>query len=164
MEYDMIRYCKKLQRDLTNLVTGMDEYQLQSPEKLLRWKEFETGFTDKPFVDRLLKDVAKAKKDKKNGEEYKSANEMLTEYEISMNDLKKVIKAESDAESLDGGKFILSGNIKVLENGNVGRCYSRAGEMMVQCIEDAYKELGFNVPITGEYLVASSEEGWAGAH
>ena len=90
---------------------------------------------------------------------------MLEEYNIDMEQLKKVIKANKDAEDLDGGKFILSGNIKVLEDGSIGRCYSRAGELMVKAIEDAYKDgLGFRVPITGEYLVASSDEGWAGAH
>lgn len=89
---------------------------------------------------------------------------MIEEYNITMPELIKIINAEVDAKSLDGGKFLLSGNVKVLNNGNVGRCYSRAGELMVQAIEDAYKEIGFTVPITGEYLVASSDEGWSGAH
>ena len=112
-----------------------------------------------------MKDVKKSKDSKKKGKLYKTAKEMLSEYQITMDELKTVIKAESDAEDLDGGKFILSGNVKVLEDGTIGRCYSRAGELMVKAIEDAYKdELGFRVPITGEYLVAHSSEGWAGAH
>ena len=112
-----------------------------------------------------MRDVSKSKKAKGAGKPYKSAKEMLDEYGISMEQLKKIIKALSDAEGLEGGKFALSGNTKVLEDGSVGRCYSRAGELMVRAIEDAYKnELGFRVPITGEYLVAHSDEGWAGAH
>lgn len=90
---------------------------------------------------------------------------MLEEYNINMEQLKQVIRANKDAEGLDGGKFILSGNIKVLEDGTIGRAYSRSGELMVKAIEDAYKdELGFRVPITGEYLVAHHSEGWYGAH
>lgn len=112
-----------------------------------------------------MEDVKKSKDNKKKGKPYKTAKEMLEEYQISMEDLKTVIRAESDAKDLEGGKFTLSGNVKVLEDGTVGRCYSRAGELMVKAIEDAYKEeLGFRVPITGEYLVAHSSEGWAGAH
>lgn len=111
-----------------------------------------------------MRDVSKSKKAKGAGKPYKSAKEMLDEYGISMEQLKKTIKALSDAEGLEGGKFVLSGNTKVLEDGSVGRCYSRAGELMVRCIEDAYKGLNCPVHITGEYLVAHHTEGWAGAH
>ena len=130
----------------------------------MRWKEFDTGFSDKVFVKKILSDVAESKKKKKAGDEYKTAHQMLEEYNITMDQLKTIIKAETDAENLKIKGFILAGRVKVLDNGKVGACYSRAGEMMVQCIEDAYKELGFRVPITGEYLVATHKEGWAGAH
>lgn len=103
----------------------------------------------------------KSKKAKSKGKPYKTAKEMLEEYNISMDELKKIIKARTDAESLDGGKFKLSGNTRVLEDGSIGRCYCRAGELMVQCIEDAYKQLDFHVPITGEYLIGTD---WASCH
>lgn len=115
-------------------------------------------------MQKLLKDVSKSKESKAKGKPYKSAKEMIQEYDITMDQLKKVIKAQDDAENLEGGKFVLSGNTKVLKDGTIGRCYSRAGELMVKCIEDAYKLLEFKVPITGEYLVASRDEGWGGSH
>lgn len=89
---------------------------------------------------------------------------MCEEYSIDMNQLKDIINAQDLAEATERGRFILSGNTKVLDDGSIGIAYSRAGELMVKCIEDAYKELNFKVPITGEYLMASPEEGWAGAH
>jgi len=141
-----------------------DEYQLQVPDKLVRWKRFETGFSDQDLVKRLLADVAKSKKAKSKGKPYKTAKEMLKEYNMTMEQLKCIIEAKDQADNLEGGKFILSGNTKVLEDGSIGRCYSRAGELMVRCIEDAYKELNCPVHITGEYLVAHHTEGWAGAH
>lgn len=128
----------------------------------MRFKKFETGFTDKTFVESILNDVKNSKKKKKEGEPYKSAKEMCNEYEITMDQLTSVIKAEDEAKSLESGKFVLSGNVRVMEDGSVARCYSRAGELMVKCIEDAYKdELGFHVPITGEYLYGHS---WGSCH
>lgn len=153
-----------LDKGVARTIYYHDEYQLQCPDELIRWKRFETGFDNQEFVQKLLKDVSKSKESKAKGKPYKSAKEMIQEYGITMDQLKQVIKAQDDAENLEGGKFVLSGNTKVLKDGTIGRCYSRAGELMVKCIEDAYKLLEFKVPITGEYLVASSEEGWAGAH
>jgi len=78
-----------------------------------------------------------------------------------MDQLKKVINAETEAKELEGGKFLLSGNVKVLPNGNVARAYSRTGELMVKAIEEAYVQMGFRVPITGEYLFGLN---WADCH
>ena len=118
--------------------------------------------SDGNLVKRILKDVEKSKKKKKNGEEYKTAKEMLIEYGISMDQLKRLIDVEKEAKELDGGKFLLSGNIRYEDNGEITRCYCRAGELMVECIEDAYKEeLKFTVPITGEYLFGKT---WGDAH
>lgn len=111
-----------------------------------------------------MKDVEKSKKKKKKGEKYKSAKEMCEEYEINMDQLKNIINAQDKADELSSDKFILSGNTKVFKDGTIGRAYSRAGELMVKCIEDAYKILNCPVHITGEYLMASPDEGWAGAH
>lgn len=138
-----------------------DEYQIEIPPNLIRFKEFSTGFEDKGFVETVLKDVAKSKKNKKAGKEYKSAKEMCEEYNITMDQLKKVINAETEAKELEGGKFLLSGNVKVLPNGNVARAYSRTGELMVKAIEEAYVQMGFRVPITGEYLFGKN---WADCH
>ena len=105
------------------------------------------------MVKKILKDVSESKKKKKAGEEYKTAKEMIEEYDITMDQLKKLIDTEKQAKELEGGKFLLSGNVRYSDDGKIIRCYCRAGELMVQCIEDAYKkELGFKVPITGEYL------------
>ena len=150
-----------LEKGVARTIYYHDEYQLQAPDKLVRWKRFDTGFSDPLFVERILKDVDKSKKAKAKGKPYKTAKEMLKEYSISMDNLKKIIKAREDAENLDGGNFVLSGNTRVMEDGTIGRCYCRAGELMVQCIEDAYKELKFKVPITGEYLVGTD---WASCH
>lgn len=150
-----------LDKGVARTIYYHDEYQLECPDELVRWKRFETGFTDANFVSKVLKDVDKSKKAKAKGKPYKTAKEMIEEYNISMDQLKNIIKAESDAENLDGGKFLLSGNTRVLADGSVGRCYCRAGELMVKCIEDAYKELNFKVPITGEYLVGTD---WASCH
>lgn len=154
-----------LDKGVARTIYYHDEYQLQVPEELIRWKRFETGIENSELVKTILADVKKSKGNKEKGKPYKSAVEMLEEYNIDMEQLKQVIRAHKDAEGLDGGKFILSGNIKVLEDGTIGRAYSRSGELMVKAIEDAYKdELGFRVPITGEYLVAHHSEGWYGAH
>lgn len=135
---------------------------MQVPESEVRFKEFDTGFTDGSLVKKILKDVAKSKKKKEAGEEYKTALQMLDEYNITMDQLKVVIKAESDAKQYKADKFVLSGNIRYTEDGKILRCYCRAGELMVKCIEDAYKdELNFTVPITGEYLFGKS---WGDAH
>lgn len=141
-----------------------DEYQLQVPDKLVRWKKFDTTINNGETVKKVLADVKDSKKKKSKGKEYKTANEMLVEYNITMDQLKSAIKAEKDAEDLSNEKFLLSGNTYVFEDGKIGRSYSRAGELMTHAIEEAYVELGFRVPITGEYLVADREDGWAGAH
>lgn len=87
---------------------------------------------------------------------------MLVEYNISMDQLKKLIDVEKEAKEFDGGKFLLSGNIRYEDDGRITRCYCRAGELMVKCIEDAYKdELKFTVPITGEYLFGKT---WGECH
>ncbi|QZI87062.1 hypothetical protein MYOV085v1_p0040 [Vibrio phage 355E48.1] len=138
-----------------------DEYQIEIPPELIRFKEFSTGFKDKSFIETVLKDVSKSKKNKKAGKEYKSAKEMCEEYNITMDQLKVIISAETDAKELDGGKFLLSGNVKVLPNGNVARVYSRTGELMVKAIGEAYVQMGFRVPITGEYLFGKN---WADCH
>lgn len=153
-----------LEKGVARTIYYHDEYQLQVPESELRLKHFDTGFTDKSFVEKVLKDVEKSKKKKGKGESYKTAKEMCEEYEISMEQLTKIINAEKSAKDLDGGKFTLSGNTKVSDKGSIIRGYCRAGEMMVEAIEQAYVDLGFRVPITGEYLMATSDEGWAGAH
>lgn len=150
-----------LDKGVARTIYYHDEYQLQVPEELVRWKRYETGFSDKAFVEKVLKDVDKAKKNKKKGKEYKSAKTMCEEYEITMDQLKQIISAGKQAEETDGGRFILSGNTRVLDDGSIGIAYSRAGELMVEAIQDAYKELNFSVPITGEYLVGKN---WADCH
>lgn len=127
----------------------------------MRWKKYDTGFRDKEFIVTILDDVAKSKKNKSKGKPYKSPKEMCEEYSITMDQLKCILKAQKDAEDTKGGKFRLSGNTRVLEDGSIAIGYSRAGELMVECIEDAYKELNFKVPITGEYLVGKD---WADCH
>lgn len=135
---------------------------MQVPESEVEFYRFETGFKDSKFVETILKDVKKSKKLKKEGEPYKTAHEMLEEYQITMDQLKQIIKAEDDAKNLTvEGKTHLSGNTRIID-GDVVRAYCRASELMVQCIEDAYKnELGFNVPITGEGLFGKT---WGECH
>ena len=128
----------------------------------MRTKEFNTGLTDKKLVEKIISTVKKNKKKEKEGEEFLTINQIAESLNLSIESIDQVMKAHSDAEDLDGGKFVLSGKSWVLENGNIGRFYCRAGELMVQCIEDAYKdELNFHVPITGEYLVGRT---WGDAH
>lgn len=129
----------------------------------MRLKEFDTGFDDSDLVQKVISDVNKSKKKKEAGEPYKTANEMLEEYSITMEQLKSIIKADTDANKLVCEGFILSGKTKIV-NGKVVRAYCRAGELMVHSIEEAYKKLGFRVPITGEYLIATPSEGWGGSH
>jgi len=142
-----------LEKGVARINYQHDEYQLQVPENLVRWKEFETPFKDGVLVKKILSDVKKSKDKKKKGKPYKSAKEMLEEYNITMDELKATINAEKEAKDLEGGNFVLSGNVRVMGNGSVGRAYSRAGELMVKAIEEAYVELGFTVPITGEWLI-----------
>ena len=143
-------------------MNATDEYQLQVPESEVEFYRFPSGLEDRKMVETIFKDVEKSKKKKKNGEEYKSATSMLDEYGITMNQLKQIIKAENDASSLEVEGRLLSGNVKVDEDGNFVRAYTRSGELMVRCIEDAYKdELGFSVPITGAFLYGKS---WYDAH
>jgi hypothetical protein len=146
---------------LTTLFEFSDEYQLQVPNEMVRWKEFPTGLDDSGLVKVILEDVDNSRKLKSKGKEYKSANDMLTEYNISMDQLKCIINADKLANDLDGGKFVLSGNTRIMDNGSIGRSSSRAGEAMVEAIEEAYVELGFNVPITGCYLTGKS---WSDCH
>lgn len=134
---------------------------MQVPDELVRWKKFDSGLSDGGLVKSILKDVAKSKKLKEKGEPYKSAKDMLEEYGITMDQLRQIIKAEDDAKSTTNEKFKLAGNIWVFEDGFIGKSYCRAGELMVKAIEDAYKQLGFTVPITGEYLTGDS---WATCH
>jgi hypothetical protein len=86
---------------------------------------------------------------------------MCEEYNIDMNQLRKVIKAKEESDNLSGGRFVLSGKSYYMDNGSVGRAYSRTGELMVKAIEEAYIEMGFRVPISGEYLVGRN---WAECH
>lgn len=128
----------------------------------MRTKEFITGLTDKKLTEQVINVVKKSKKKEKEGEEFKTLSEIADSFELTEEQINQVMKAYNEAEDLNGGKFLLSGKSWVLENGNVGRFYCRAGELMVQCIEDAYKyELNFHVPISGEYLVGRS---WGDAH
>jgi len=148
-----------LEKGVARIIYYHDEYQLQVPDKLMRLKEFETGLSDKKLVDNLVKNIDDMEKKGKYTKE-----EICQKFSIEIEQLNRVIQAKANAESLDGGKFVLSGNIKVLDNGNIARAYCRAGELMVKAIEDAYKMLNFKVPITGEYLIATPEEGWGGSH
>lgn len=123
---------------------------------------FPTGFNNKEFVELILKDVNNSKKLKKAGESYKTAHEMLIEYGITMDELKSIICAEEKAKNLSIEGKVLSGNVRVMEDGSIARAYSRASEIMVKSIEDAYsKELGFTVPITGEGLFGKT---WGQCH
>lgn len=142
-------------------IEQVDEYQMQVPKELVRWKRFETGFTDQGFVEKVLKDVAESKGKKKKGKPYKSAVEMCEEYSISMQQLTEIIKAQTAAEDLEIEDFLLSGNTRVMEDGTVARAYSRAGVLMVEAIEEAYQQLNCPVHITGEYLCNTS---WATCH
>ncbi len=102
-----------------------------------------------------------SKKLKKGGKEYKSAKTMCEEYNITMYQLKQVINAKAQSDNLDGGKFVLAGKSYYMENGSIGRAYSRTGELMVKAIEEAYVVMGFRVPISGEYLVGHN---WSDCH
>lgn len=119
---------------------------------------------DKSLIENILKSVDDAEKAKAKEKEYQSEEDICLQYSIAPENLHQICSASKSAKELNGGKFVLSGNTKVLDNGNIARAYCRAGELMVRCIEDAYKMLEFKVPITGEYLMATPEEGWSGAH
>lgn len=128
---------------------------------MVRWKEFKTPFTDGKFVKLLLADVKKSKEAKKKGKPFKSAKEMVEEYNITMDQLKDTIKSQTDAEGYEVSGFTLSGNTRIRSNGSVARAFSRAGVLMVEAIEEAYVQMKFNVPITGCYLVGKN---WSECH
>ena len=86
---------------------------------------------------------------------------MIAEYNITMDQLKDTMQAQSDADSYEVEGFLLSGNTRIRSNGSVAKAYSRAGVLMVEAIEEAYVQMKFNVPITGEYLVGRN---WAECH
>ncbi|QVW02124.1 DNA polymerase [Vibrio phage ICP1] len=153
-----------LEKGVARIIYYHDEYQLQVPNNLVRLKEFDTGINEKTTVESVLKLIDKAAKLKDKGEDFDSYQVIGSKFGLSETQVENVVQARSAAKSLEGGKFVLSGNIKILDNGNIARAYCRAGELMVKCIEDAYKILEFNVPITGEYLMATPEEGWGGSH
>lgn len=151
-----------LDKGVARTIYYHDEYQLQIPPEQMRVKEFITGLSDKKLTEKVIKEVKVSKKKEKEGEEFKTIDTICSELNLTEGVLNQVMKAHNEAEDLNGGKFLLSGKSWVLENGNVARFYCRAGELMVQCIEDAYKdELKFHVPITGEYLVGRT---WGDAH
>jgi hypothetical protein len=60
-------------------------------------------------------------------------------------------------------KFTLSANVKE-KDGKFGVGYCKAGELLIESIEEATKLLGSPVEITGEYMLGWKEEGWSGAH
>lgn len=150
-----------LDKGVARTIYYHDEYQLQVPEKQVRWKEFPTPFEDGDFVKLLLEDIKLSKSNKKKGLPFKSAKEMVTEYNITIDQIKQVMKAEEDAISYEVEGFLLSDNVRIRENGSVARAYSRAGALMVESIEEAYLQLGFNVPITGAYLIGKN---WSDCH
>lgn len=151
-----------LERGVRRTIYYHDEYQLEVPESEMEIFEFPTGFSDKSFVQTVLDDVNNSKKLKKAGKTYKTAYEMLDEYNISMQQLKDIINADAEAKSmkLEGKK--LSANTYILDNGSIARSYCRASEIMVESIEKAYSEvLKFDVPISGEGLFGKT---WGDAH
>ena len=60
-------------------------------------------------------------------------------------------------------KFTLAARVKE-KDGKYGAGYCKAGELLIESIEEATAELGAPVVITGEYMLAWESEGWAGAH
>lgn len=124
-------------------------------------KYWETPLDNGELLKTILKDVEKSKELKGKGKPYKTAKEMCEEYEISMDTLREIIKVEKEAKDFSTEKFLLSGNIRIEEDGRICKAYCRAGELMVKSIEEAYQTLGFKVPITGEYLFGRS---WAECH
>ena len=134
---------------------------MQVPEALMRWKKFETGVANKDVVDKVIHDIKSAKKNKKNNKPFLTDKEIGELYELTEQDVIKINKAKQDADDLEINGFLLSGNTFTFEDGSVGRNYSRAGVLMVEAIEEAYEELGFRVPITGEYLSGTS---WGSCH
>lgn len=67
-------------------------------------------------------------------------------------------KEEAENYSVDG--FILSGNVKEID-GKWCRIWTKAGQLMVEAIEEAARELGCPFGITGEYLYGKR---WSACH
>lgn len=163
---DIVRHCEKSQRVEIHLrddelYNGKDEYQLQVPDEMMRWKKFETGVEDSLIVNNVIHDLKAAKKAKKDGKDYLTNLQIGMVYGITEQDVENIDKAKKDADDLKMDNFLLSGNTYTFENGDIGRNFSRAGVIMVEAIEEAYERLNFNVKITGEYLCGTT---WGECH
>lgn len=139
----------------------MDEYQLQVPDSLMRWKKFETPLTDKKTIENILHDVKEAKGNEKKGKDFLSVEDIASKNGVSVDDVIGTTEAQKQASGLVVEGFMLAANTYVFETGAIGRCYSRAGVLMVEAIEEAYKQLNCPVHITGEYLAGKN---WANCH
>ncbi len=127
----------------------------------MRWKKFETGVENKEVVNHVIHDLGRAKKNKKSGKDFLSNCQIGLQYGITGQDVDNIAKAKVDADNLEMGNFLLSGNTYTFENGDIGRNFSRAGVIMVEAIEEACPQLDCPVKITGEYLCGKT---WGDAH
>lgn len=132
-----------------------DEYQLEIPRKYIRLKEYSTGFE----LPHDILSILKSSKKKDDPEGF-----IMDKCSFSRDQVQEVVGAVSECkkymDGFEGGKFTLAGK-PFVEGNKVCAAYSRAGELLIQSIEDASKSLNSPVIITGEYLIGNS---WASAH
>lgn len=150
-----------LDKGLSRTIYYHDEYQLQVPAEMMRWKRFETGVENKALVNSIIAELKKAKKAKKEGKDYKTNLQLGIEYGLLESDIDNIQTAKEQADKYEVEGFLLSGNTYTFENGDVARNYSRAGVIMVEAIEEAYQQLNCPVKITGEYLCGRT---WGDCH
>ncbi len=129
-----------------------DEYQLEVPDSEVRWKNFSTPFDNRKDVTMIIEAKAKNDKLEKKGKEFKDVKGIAKELGFSTEDVQATLDTHKEVRDYTVEGYVLSGNVRVRGDGAIGKCYSLAGVLMVKAIEDAYVELGFTVPITGEYL------------
>lgn len=150
-----------LDKGVARTIFYHDEYQLQVPEELMRWKKFDTEVRNKKTVKGILKDLKESKSNEKKGRDFLSKEDVAEKNKVTLEQVISTERADSDAMSLKVDNFMLSANTFIFDSGKIGRCYSRAGVLMVEAIEEAYQQLNCPVHITGEYLCGKT---WGDCH
>lgn len=158
-----------LDKGVARTIYYHDEYQLQIPLDLIKFKWFNDSTEAEGYRDGFncfpTSDMDAQKE--MNGI-HKGIVKKLKKKDKSDEEIKAVLERHARGflkgftQNLDKG-ITVSANVKE-KGGQFGVGYCKVGELVIQSIEEATQTLGSPVKITGEYMLAWDTEGWAGAH
>ena len=112
-------------------------------------------------IESVVQEVAKAAKNEKKGKPFKTNLEIADGLQLTLEQVYGILSAKKSAEDLKIDGFVLAGNIRLFDDGSFGKGYTKAGQLMVEAIEEATKQMGCPFDISGEYMIGRN---WGECH